>query len=141
MKGGQSITADAPLDRMPIYAKAGSIVAFRSARGIGFSQSRPHRTAGLSRSRCETSLSMKTKAIITTMSTERYSVIPMHWDDKAQRSQSEIVAAVSRECWSTGPFELCASQRQHGIGISTPEKFDATIDFTGKSVSVDVPIQ
>ena len=81
--GGQIITAEAPLDRIPIYAKSGSIVAFGP----------PAQSASAKPDPLELRIYPGADADFTLYEDEgdnydyergANSVIPIHWDDKAQ---------------------------------------------------------
>ncbi len=140
LNGGKSITADAPLDRIPIYAKSGSIVAFGP----------PAQSASAKSDPIDLRIYPGADGDFTLYEDEgdnydyehgAYSVIPIHWDDKA-----ETLAIGDRRGSFPGmlehrTFRILRVTDAHGVGISSPEKFDATVEFGGKVISIHVPLQ
>jgi alpha-D-xyloside xylohydrolase len=138
LKGGQIITAEAPLDRIPVYAKAGSIVTFGP----------PVQSASAKADPTDLRIYTGADGDFTLYEDEgdnydyergAYSVIPIHWDDKA-----EILTIGNRRGSFPGmlehrTFRVLRVTDAHGTGISSPEKFDATVEFEGKAVSVHLP--
>jgi alpha-D-xyloside xylohydrolase len=140
VSGGEAITADAPLERMPIYVKAGSVIPVGPVAQSASAKADP----------VDLHIYPGADGDFTLYEDEgdsydyehgAYSVIPMHWDDKAQRLTVGDRRGSFPGMLEHRTFRVVRVTEAHGVGISTPEKFDATIDFTGKSVSVDVPIQ
>ena len=67
VRGGQTVTAEAPLDRIPIYAKAGSIIPLRTSRAVGCQPRQIPSISAFIPGRMEISLFMRMKATITIM--------------------------------------------------------------------------
>lgn len=140
LNGGKTITADAPLDRIPLYAKSGSIVAFGP----------PAQSASAKSDPIDLRIYPGADGDFTLYEDEgdnydyehgAYSVIPIHWDDKA-----ETLAIGDRRGSFPGmlehrTFRILRVTDAHGIGISSPEVFDATVEFGGKDISIHVPLQ
>jgi alpha-D-xyloside xylohydrolase len=68
------------------------------------------------------------------------SVIPIHWDDKA-----ETLTIGDRRGNFPGMlehriFRIVRVTESHGIGVSSTEKVNAQIEFDGKAVSAHVPM-
>ena len=139
LKGGQIITAEAPLDRIPVYAKAGSIVALGP----------PVESASAKPDPIDLRIYTGADGDFTLYEDEGdnydyergvYSVIPIHWDDK-----TETLTIGDRRGNFPGmlehrTFRVLPVTDAHGAGISSPEKFDATVEFAGKAVSVHLPL-
>jgi len=138
MKGGQSITADAPIEKMPIYVKSGSIVAFGPRAESASAKADP----------IDLRIYAGADGDFTLYEDEgdnydyehgSYSVIPIHWDDKA-----ETITVGNRHGSFPGMlehrvFRVVRVADSRGVGMSPTSKFDATIQFEGKTVSVRVP--
>jgi alpha-D-xyloside xylohydrolase len=138
VKGGQSITADAPLDKMPIYAKSGSIVAFGPRVESASAKADP----------IDLRIYAGTDGDFTLYEDEgdnydyehgSYSVIPIHWDDTA-----ETLTIGNRHGSFPGMlehrvFRIVRVADSRGVGIIPTSNFDATVQFEGKVVSVRVP--
>jgi alpha-D-xyloside xylohydrolase len=138
LKGGQSITADAPIEKLPIYAKSGSIVALGPRAESASAKADP----------IDLRIYAGADGDFTLYEDEgdnydyehgSYSVIPIHWDDKA-----ETLTVGNRRGSFPGMlehrvFRVVRVADSRGVGMSPTSKFDATIQFEGKAVSVRVP--
>jgi len=138
--GGQTITAEAPLGRIPIYARAGSIIPY----------GRPVESASAKPDPIELRIYPGANGDFALYEDEGdnydyehgvYSVIPMHWDDKA-----ETLTVGERRGSFPGmidhrTFQIVRVTDERGVGIPSSEKIDATFEFAGKAVSIHVPSQ
>lgn len=135
--GGQSITAEASLDRIPIYVKAGSIVPL--GQGV---QSASAKTDPI-----DLRIYAGADGDFTLYEDEgdnydyergAYSVIPVHWDDKAET----LTIGDRRGTFPGMPehrtFRVTRVTSAHGVGVAPISKFDSTVEFDGKTVSVQV---
>jgi len=135
LSGDQSITAEAPLDRIPIYAKAGSIIPLGPV-----SQS-----ASAAPDPIELRIYGGADSDFTLYEDEgdnydyehgTYSLIPIHWDDKAKN-----LTIGDRRGSFPGMREhrivhIVIVRDGHGAGISPTSEPDATISYVGKPISV-----
>ena len=119
MRGGQTVTAEAPLDRIPIYAKAGSIIPFGPAVQSASAKADP----------IDIRIYPGADGDFTLYEDEgdnydyehgAYSVIPLHWDDKASTLTVGERREASRECWSIGRFGLSARGSQMELASQLP---------------------
>ena len=139
LAGGLTITADASIDRIPIYAKAGSIVPFGPIVQSASGKSDP----------IDLRIYAGADADFTLYEDEgdnydyehgAYSLIPLHWDDK-----TETLTIGGRRGSFPGmlehrTFRVIRVSEAHGVGIATPvSKSDSTVEFDGKAVTVHVP--
>jgi alpha-D-xyloside xylohydrolase len=135
VRGGQTVTAEAPLDRIPIYAKAGSIIPFGPAVQSASAKADP----------IDIRIYPGADGDFTLYEDEgdnydyehgAYSVIPLHWDDKA----STLTVGERRGSFpgmlEHRTFRIVRARESNGVGIAAPEKFDTTVEFEGKAVSV-----
>ena len=139
VSGGQTITADAPLDRIPMYAKAGSVIPVGPV-----AESAPAKTGPI-----DVLIYAGADGDFTLYEDEgdnydyehgAYSVIPMHWSDKA-----ETLTVGDRRGSFPGmlehrTFRVVRVTETHGAGLIARSGFDASIEFNGKAISVHVPL-
>src|SRR5205085_2907357 len=81
--GGQSITAEAPLERIPIYARAGSIIPFGPRVESASGKADPIELRVYAGANSDFSL-YEDEGDNYDYEHGAYSVIPFHWDDKTQ---------------------------------------------------------
>jgi len=138
-KGGQTITADAPLDRMPIFARSGSIVAFGPRVESALAKADPVELRLYAGANGDFSL-YEDEGDNYDYEHGAHSIIPMHWDNK-----SETLTIGDRRGSFPGmlehrTFHIVRVADGHGAGIPSVPKADATVEFEGKAVSVRVPV-
>jgi alpha-D-xyloside xylohydrolase len=135
--GGQSITAEAPIERIPIYARAGSIVPFgpRIESASGNEDPIELRVYG------------GADADFTLYEDEGdnygyehgvYATIPIHWDDKAHKLTVGDRKGSFPGMLDHRTFHAVVVRPEHGTGIASSSEPDATIDYQGKATSVQV---
>jgi len=135
--GGRTVSAEAPLTRIPIYAEAGSIVPFGPSVQSGSAKADP----------IDIRIYPGEDADFTLYEDEgdnygyehgAYTVIPIHWDEKT----STLTVGDRRGSFpgmlEHRTFRIIRVSEGHGVGIAPPENFDANIDFDGKAASVQV---
>ena len=137
VKGGQSITAEAPLDKMPIYAKAGSIVAFGPRVEVSSAKADP----------IELRLYAGANGDFTLYEDEgdnydyehgAYSIIPVHWDDKAETLTIGNRSGSFPGMLEHRSFRIVSVINGRGTGIASSAEADATVEYDGKATSVHV---
>jgi alpha-D-xyloside xylohydrolase len=139
VSGGQTITAEAPLDKVPIYAKAGSILALGPSVESAAAKPDP----------IDLRIYAGADGDFTLYEDEgdnydyehgSYSVIPIHWDDKAEtltigHRRGNFPGMLDRRV-----FHVVRVADSRGVGTTPTSNFDATIQFEGKAVSVRAPL-
>ena len=134
-KGGQSIMAEAPLDRIPIYVKSGSIVAFGPRAESASAKPDP----------IDLRIYAGADGDFTLYEDEgdnydyehgSYSVIPIHWDDKAETLTIGHRRGTFPGMLDHRVFHVVRVADSRGVGMTPTSNFDATIQFEGKAVSV-----
>jgi alpha-D-xyloside xylohydrolase len=138
-KGGQTITADAPLDRMPIFARSGSIVAFGPRAESALAMADPVELRLYAGANGDFSL-YEDEGDNYDYEHGAHSIIPMHWDN-----QSETLTIGDRRGSFPGmlehrTFHIVRVADGHGAGIPSVPKADTIVEFEGKAVSVRVPV-
>jgi len=135
--GGQMITAEAPIERIPIYARAGSIVPFgpRIESAAGNQDPIELRVYG------------GANADFTLYEDEGnnygyehgvYSTIPIRWDDKARKLTVGDRKGSFPGMLEHRTFHAVIVRQEHGTGIASSSESDATIEYQGKAISVHV---
>ena len=135
LSGGQTVTAEAPIDRIPIYAKAGTIIPFGPEVQSASAKSDPIDLRIYDGADGDFIL-YEDEGDNYDYEHGAYSVIPIHWDDKT----STLTVGDRRGSFpgmlEHRTFRLVRVSEGHGIGIAAPENFDAIVEFAGKAVSV-----
>lgn len=135
VRGGQSISATAPLDRIPIYAMAGSIIPLGPHAESASAKAEP----------IELRIYTGAAADFTLYEDEgdnydyehgRYSEIPIHWYERAG-----VLTIGQRRGRFPGmlehrTFRVVIVKDARGTGIEAGSEPDATIEYAGKSTSV-----
>jgi alpha-D-xyloside xylohydrolase len=139
VSGGQSISAEAPLDRIPMYAKAGSIIPVGPVAESASANADP----------IDIRVYAGEDGDFTLYEDEGdnygyehgvYAVIPLHWNDKADtltvgdRRGSFPGMLVHRT------FRVVRVTEAKGVGVAPVSKFDATVEFNGKTLSVHLTL-
>jgi alpha-D-xyloside xylohydrolase len=139
LSGRQIITAEAPLDRIPMYAKSGSIIAFGP----------PAQSASAKPDPIELRIYPGADGDFTLYEDEgdnydyekgANSVIPIHWDDKARTLTIGDRRGKFPGMLEHRTFRIVRVTDAHGVGVSSTPKVDAQIEFDGKAVSAHIPM-
>jgi alpha-D-xyloside xylohydrolase len=135
LRGGQTISGAAPLDRIPIYAMAGSIIPFGPHAEFASAKSDP----------IELRIYPGAAADFTLYEDEgesydyekgAYTETPIHWDDR-----SGVLTIGNRRGRFPGmlehrTFRVVIVKDGRGTGIESSSDPDRTIAYEGKTVSM-----
>lgn len=137
--GGQTISAEAPLDRIPIYAMAGSIIPSGPVAQSASAKADPIDILVYAGADGDFAL-FEDEGDNYDYEHGAYSIIPIHWDDK-----TETLTVGDRRGSFPGmlehrTFRIVRVTDGHGVGIAPASKFDATVEFDGRAISVRVPL-
>ena len=138
MKGGQSITAEAPLDKMPIYARAGSIVAFGPRVEVSSEKADPIELRLYAGANGDFNL-YEDEGDNYDYEHGVHSTIPVHWDDKAQTLTIGDRSGSFPGMLEHRTFRIVSVRDGHGTGIAPSSEADATIEYDGKATSARLP--
>jgi alpha-D-xyloside xylohydrolase len=136
-KGGQSVTAEAPLDRIPIYAKAGSIVPYGPRVESAAGKPDP----------IDLRVYVGANGNFTLYEDEgdnydyehgARSVIPIHWDDKSSTLTVGARKGSFPGMLERRTFRIVIVRNGRGTGIANSAEPDATTAYDGKAASVHV---
>jgi alpha-D-xyloside xylohydrolase len=137
-KGGQTITADAPLDRMPIFARSGSIVAFGPRVESASAKADPVEVRVYAGASGDFSL-YEDEGDNYDYEKGAHSIIPMHWDDKSGTLTIGARRGSFPGMLEHRTFHVVRVTDAHGVGIASAPQADATVEFEGKGISIRVP--
>ena len=134
VNGGQSVTADAPLERIPIYARAGSIVPFGPRVESAAGKEGPIELRVYAGSNGDFAL-YEDEGDNYDYERGAHSVIPIHWDD-----ETETLTVGDRRGSFPGMlqhriFQAVVVRDGHGTGIVSSSQPDVTIEYDGEATS------
>jgi alpha-D-xyloside xylohydrolase len=116
LSGGQIITADAPLDRIPMYAKSGSILAFGPSVESASAKSDPVELRIYSGADGDFAL-YEDEGDNYDYERGANSVIPIHWDDKTQTLTIGDRRGTFPGMLEHRTFRVVRVTAAHGVGI------------------------
>jgi alpha-D-xyloside xylohydrolase len=137
MTGGQMITGDAPLNKIPIYARTGSIVALGPSVQSASARTDPIDLRIYAGADADFTL-YEDEGDNYNYERGSYSLIPIHWDDKAQMLTIGDRHGSFPGMLEHKTFRFMRVTDSRGIGITPDTKFDGIVEFTGNANSVRV---
>ena len=135
--GGQTITAEAALDRIPIYAKAGSILPMGPQAESAAAKADPIEVRIYPGANGDFSL-YEDEGDNYDYERGAYSTIPIHWDDSAQTLTIGDRRGSFPGMLEHRTFHAVIVRDGHGTGIVPGPQPDATIEYQGRATSVRV---
>ena len=139
MKGGQEIEAEAPLNRMPLYVRAGSIlplgpeIEYATQNPGGAIELRVYRGADGSFDLYEDS------GDSYDYQKGEHSIIPIRWDESAHKLTIGARAGSFRGMIAQRQFHVVFVAENHGAGPAPSMTADREITYDGKEASVSAP--
>jgi alpha-D-xyloside xylohydrolase len=135
-EGGQSIKADAPIDKIPIFVKAGSILPMGK-----FIQYTGQKLADTLEIRIYKGADGKYDLYEDQDDNYNYekgiySTIKFSWNDAAKILKIEKRKGVFPGMLKTRKFQIVVVSQNHGTGIELTEKVEKTIEYNGSEKSV-----
>ncbi len=134
IKGGQSITADAPLDKMPIYVRAGSIVPFGPRAESASAKADPIELRIYAGSNADFTL-YEDEGDNYDYEHGAYSLIRLHWDNKTATLTIGDRRGGFPGVLEHRTFHAVVVRDGHGTGVSATSEPDAIIEYDGKGIS------
>ena len=137
LKGGQSIVAQAPLEKLPIYVRAGSIVPYGPRVESAAGKPDPIDLRVYTGANADFTL-YEDEGDNYDYEKGTHSLIPIHWDDK-----SSTLTIAAREGSFPGmldhrTFNVVVVRSGQGTGIASTSVHDASIEYVGKAASIHV---
>jgi len=137
MIGSQKIVAEAPLDRIPIYARAGSIIPAGPRSESAEAKADPIELRIYPGANGDFDL-YEDEGDNYDYEHGAYSVIPIHWDEKARTLTIGDRHGSFPGMLERRTFHAVIVREGHGTGIITSWQPDATVEYQGKAISVQV---
>ncbi len=137
VSGGQSIITKAPLDKIPIFAKAGSIIPFGPLAESSSAKPDPIDLRIYPGANVDFTL-YEDEGDNYDYEHGAYSEIPIHWDDNANRltignRRGSFPGMIKRRT-----FRVVIVRDGHGAGIELSSVPDVTVEYEGRAASVHV---
>jgi alpha-D-xyloside xylohydrolase len=137
LPGGEKVTAQSPLDTMPIYAKAGSIIPFGPSVESAAAKSDPVELRIYAGANADFTL-YEDEGDNYNYEKGSYSTIPIHWDDKAERLTIGERHGRFKGMLESRTFNLVIVGDGQGTGVGLSSRPAATIKYDGKPASARV---
>lgn len=136
--GGQNTIAEAPLEKIPIYVRAGSIVPFGQKVESSAGNQDPIDVRIYTGANGDFAL-YEDEGDSYAYEDGAYSLIPFHWDD-----ETKTLTVGDRHGAFPGMREhrmlhVVIVKEGHGIGITPSADPDAIVEYDGKATSVQMP--
>ena len=136
--GGQTISAAAAIDRLPIQVRAGSIIPYGPAVQYAMQASDP----------IELRVYRGADGKFTLYEDEgdnydyekgKYATIPISWDEAGRTLEIGKCSGGFPGMLKARTFNIVWVSKNHGVGISTAEKPDAVVHYHGAAVRIAGP--
>ena len=135
--GGQTITAEAPLDRIPVYVRAGSIVPFGPREESTATKEDPIELRIYSGADGDFTL-YEDQGDSYAYEHGAYSTTPFHWDDKTKTLTIGDRKGNFPGMLEHRIFHAVIVREGNGTGITPSSQPDTTIEYHGKATSAKV---
>lgn len=133
--GGQRITTEAPLETIPIYAKAGSIVVLGPQVESASEKADPIELRIYPGANADSTL-YEDEGDSYDYEHGVDSVIPIHWDENTKTLTVGDRIGSFPGMLKDRTFQILIVRDAHGVGIAPTSHPDATVEYHGKSVSI-----
>jgi alpha-D-xyloside xylohydrolase len=139
VKGGRDVEADAPLDRLPLYVRAGSIlplgpeIEYATENAGGPIELRIYRGANGSFDLYEDS------GDTYDYQKGLHSIIPIRWDDKSGTLTIGARIGSFPGMVDKRQFDIVFVKENHGVGASILTNFDREVTYEGTEAHVSAP--
>jgi alpha-D-xyloside xylohydrolase len=135
-EGGQIIEAIAPLDRLPVYVREGSIVPLGPDEEWSAEKAADPIELRIYRGADGDFTLYEDENDTYNYEKDIYATIPLHWDDKAQ-----ILTIGDRKGQFPGmlesrTFRVVFVGDNHGVGVNAADEADRTVEYSGKQITV-----
>jgi alpha-D-xyloside xylohydrolase len=135
--GGQTVTAEAPLDRIPIYARAGSIIPVGPRTESAAAKADPIELRIYPGVNGDFSL-YEDEGDNYDYEHGAHSVIPIHWENSTGMLRLGNRRGSFPGMLEHRTFHVVIVREGHGIGIALSSQPDASIEYQGKTISVQI---
>jgi len=130
------IEAIAPLDRLPVYVREGSIVPLGPDEEWSAEKAADPIELRIYRGADGDFTLYEDENDTYNYEKDIYATIPLHWDDKAQ-----ILTIGDRKGQFPGmlenrTFRVVFVGDNHGVGVNAADEADKTVEYSGKQITV-----
>jgi alpha-D-xyloside xylohydrolase len=136
VKGATVVNAAAPIERLPLYVRAGSIVPMGPE--LEWSNERPADPIELRIFRGAEGDFLLYEDENDNYQYEKgvYATIPLHWDEATQTLTIGDRKGIFPGMLQTRTFRVVFAREQHGVGVHPEDKPDRTVKYDGKLITV-----
>jgi alpha-D-xyloside xylohydrolase len=134
-KGGQTIVADAPLDRLPILVKAGSIMPLGPKIQYASENQDPTELRIYAGKDADFQLYEDSGDGYAYERGER-ATINLHWNDKSRELTIGERSGSFPGMRDKRTFNVVLARSYHGVGLEPAEEYDRSVAYTGRRISV-----
>lgn len=140
-QGGQVVTARAPLETVPLYVRAGSIIPMGPR--MQYTNERPNNPIELRiyPGRDGTFTLYEDDGHTYDYQKGQYSEIALHWDDKTRTLTLATRKGSFPGMLETREFRVICVCTGKGIGVDEARAIDRTVTYRGSEVSVDCTVE
>jgi alpha-D-xyloside xylohydrolase len=140
LSGGRLITAQAPLDTLPIFAKSGSIVPFGPAVESAAGKPDPIELRIYGGADADFTL-YEDEGDSYNYEKGAHATIPMHWDDKNHTLKIGQRVGTFRGILERRTFNIVIVRAGRGNGLEVAPQPDGSIVYDGKPASAKIKLQ
>ena len=137
LPGGQTITAEAPIDRIPLLVKSGSILPMGPLAESASTKADPIDLRVYPGADGDFTL-YEDEGDNYDYEYGAYSLIPLHWDDKREELTIGTRVGVFPGMLGHRIFRVMRVNDGHGVGMDLASKADATIQYDGKAILIQL---
>ena len=139
LEGGRAIVADAPIEKMPLMVRAGSIVPMGP-----FLQYSPEKPADP----IELRIYPGADGSFTLYEDENdnynyekgvYATIAFHWNDASRRLTIDARKGEFPGMLKTRTFQIVLAGKSHGVGVEVTSNPDKVVSYTGEEQTIQLP--
>jgi alpha-D-xyloside xylohydrolase len=138
LKGGQTISAPAPYNEMPLYVKAGAIIPFGPQ--LQYAMEKPADPIELRVYTGDNGSFNLYEDENTNYNYEKgsLSTIPFHWDESSQTLTIGERRGTFQGMLQDRTLNVVFVRKFHGNGVAVSQKIDKTILYLGKEVMIHI---
>jgi alpha-D-xyloside xylohydrolase len=138
-EGKRDIDADAPLDRIPLYVRAGSILPLGPE--IEYADQKPADPIELRIYRGANGAFdlYEDEGDSYNYENGAYTIIPIQWDEAARTLVIEDRKGAFPDMPQTHTFNVVWVSQNHGTGETIETRIDKVIHYNGKRISIQAP--
>ena len=134
--GGRMISAIAPLDRLPLYVRAGSILPLGPTMEWSTQKAEDPIELRIYRGADGDFTLYEDENDTYNYEKGAYATIPMHWDDAKQTLTIGDRKGQFPGMLASRTFQIVFVGENHGVGVEATDRPDKTVQYSGAAVTV-----